>query len=486
MKKSSILRLIMKTLFDRNTITSLLSSLLLTTALFTMNPAAHAQENSFDTIPLNGLASFTKLRQEYYIGALYLETLSQDSGELYDFGGRKRMEMRITIDRWSPRRFSQQWNQSILINNDQEMLEDFAEAIAKFVRMPKDNLVAGDRITIDMDPNSYTSVYLNNHLMFTVDDNAFFDVLLDTWIGQRPPSTEFRENIITLPTDQAGTELLTRYEALSPLQERVDAVASWAENPDTPIASASSNEPEESPEPSVAAIPPPDSDTTVVARRSSTPAAAAPAVVAPAPETEVEMDAPTPEMDFDQPAIASSEVVVAEAEETEQESTVESTEASTAEPTAPVAETAAASEQDSQDALAKLSANNTTRPETPAAAPAPAEAPLANLSANQSPKDQQQNRLERIYRANVLKLTHLNTKYPKRARDFNQEGLVVIKVTVNRKGEVTDTVVETESEHERLNTAARQAIDRSSPYPEMPDTLEVQQVVVTLPFNFKL
>jgi len=92
----------------------------------------------------------------------------------------------------------------------------------------------------------------------------------------------------------------------------------------------------------------------------------------------------------------------------------------------------------------------------------------------------------KTYRSNILKLTYLNTQYPKRAMDFKQEGLVVLKVKINRKGKVVDVIEEKSSEHRLLNKAARQAVKKTAPYPEAPKDLPGDELEFTLPFNFKL
>lgn len=422
-------------------------------------------DSSFNEIPLNGLASFSQLRKEYFIGGLYLESLSQeDSGAIFSFSGRKRMELRITIDKWSPRRFAQQWNQSILINNDQELQSKYADEILKFVDMLKDDLVVGDRITIDMDSNG-TIVYINNNRMFRVKDKEFFDVLLNTWIGPRPPSSEFKNDILTLPTDAEGTALLSRYEATIPTDARTKLVAKWSTDPGTrKVAAAAAPVAAQK---SAAASVEPDAVTSVKARRegstasSSKPEIAAPAVATTAPA----MAAPKPKLQVEKPKIAAAPTAKPEPKP------------------APKAEPKPAPKPEP-----KQVAKAEPKPEPKPAPAAKKEAPkqVAKAEPKESAEDKEQARLMRMYRSNVLKLTYLNTQYPKKAMDFKQEGLVVLKVTINRKGDIDDIEEATSSEHQLLNKAARRAVQKSEPYPEIPKALKGETVVVTLPFNFRL
>ena len=101
-------------------------------------------QGAFEDLTMNGLAAYEQLRKEYYIGALFLESLSSDPQVIRDMEGYKRMDLRITADQWSPRRFAQQWNQAILINNSEEVQQQLAEEIINFTNLPIEDLIAGD------------------------------------------------------------------------------------------------------------------------------------------------------------------------------------------------------------------------------------------------------------------------------------------------------------------------------------------------------
>jgi protein TonB len=391
--------------------------------------SAFAQPKSnYDDLSLNGLASYSELRKEYFIAALYLETFSQDSGSIMNYSGMKRMEMRIVIDEWSPRRFAQHWNQAILINNEEETQKKHSDQILAFIDIPQDTLIRGDRLTIDLHPTAGTTVYLNGNKVFSTPNIEFFDVLLNTWIGSRPPSSDFKLDILTLPTDSAGTELLTRYQALAPSDARTKQVAAWFK----PAKSSSKKQTAAIAGGAVAA-------TAKVASSSSSTAGSTTAVTAKASSSPGKLKTQT-----------------------------------TKNP-APV--------------------NTTTKIDTPkpelnvavekpklAAAPKPAAAPVVVVSE----KETEQASLLKTYRSNVLKLTYLNTQYPKRSMDLKQQGMVVLKIRINRQGKLLSMEEEKSTEHSSLNKAARKAVKKSIPYPDVPKSLEGKDFSFTLPFNFKL
>lgn len=401
-----------------------------------------AQQREYDDLTMNGLASFEQLRKEYYIAALYLETFSQDSGSIMNYSGMKRMELRIAIEEWSPRRFAQQWNQAILINNEQEALETYSDQILAFTNIPHEALVQGDRITIDLHPDDGTTVYINGNKVFNTSSSDFFDVLLNTWIGSRPPSSDFKRDILTLPTDSAGTELLVRYEGLEPSPARKKQVAAWLK----PAKSSSGK--------------------TVAAAGT---AAAATAKVASSSSS----------------SVASTTTVTARSS-----SAASKPKTKTATPKPVTTQTNAAPKPEVEVAVEKpkLAAAPPPQPK-PKAKPAPKAKPkkaAAPAAASATAASSEQERLLKAYRSNVLKLTYLNTQYPKRSMDLKQQGLVVLKIKINRQGKLLSMEEEQSTEHSLLNKAARKAVSKSTPYPEVPKGLEGRDFEFTLPFNFKL
>ncbi len=427
-------------------LTHWLYATLFSLGLLTTSPS-HAQDNSFDELSLNGLAPYVQLRKEYYIGALYLESLSRDPIVALHSEGKKRMDLRITIDSWSPRRFSQQWNQLILINNEQAALEQFADGILAFVDMVQGDLIQGDRITIDSHPKSGVTVYLNQQKMFTEAENGFFKILLNTWIGPRPPSSGFKNDMLSLATDQAGTDLLVRYENLSPAETRQKQIASWkkAATPTPIIAEESSRN---------RAIAPPGSDTTVTAKRqnnSSTTTVEKDIVVA-----KPSLAAPKPTIEIEQPALQQQPP-----------------------PTSVTSATPATA------AVTVATVENLPPKPAPKPDPVTKPEPTKPAAKEKTIEDEQQS-LMAIYRSNILKLTYLNTQYPKRAMDFRQEGLVELVIKINRSGKLLDIAEKTSSEHRLLNKAAKVAVMKSEPFPEPPNDLLGDEIEIVLPFNFQL
>lgn len=179
-----------------------------------------------DTLQINGVAAYEHLRREIYVGGLYLAKPAHDPAAIAAQAGGKRMVLRITAERWSPMQFAQHWNQMILINNGGSTLNANVMDVLSFTSIPKGDLVKGDELVIEL-TGSGTVTTLNGVTVVKTANANLFNMLVNTWIGARPPSTEFKRDILNLPRDKAGADLLARFDTIKPADARRKQVAAW-------------------------------------------------------------------------------------------------------------------------------------------------------------------------------------------------------------------------------------------------------------------
>lgn len=120
-------------------------------------------------------------------------------------------------------------------------------------------------------------------------------------------------------------------------------------------------------------------------------------------------------------------------------------------------------------------ANNPSEADTPS--PATVEMPPQHLK---------QDALLRIYRSNLLKKTYQHVIYPDSAIDNHHEGDVVLKVLINRRGEVESVMFDSRAKYNSLNKAALRAVKRTKPYPPVPQHLEGENFEILMPIRFRL
>jgi protein TonB len=401
-----------------------------------------------DDLQMTGIASYTELRQPYYIGALYLDQPLVSAGQVLSSWGQRRMEIRITAERWTPRRFSSQWTQALILNVDAVKLEKFADAFLQFNNLPRNGFRRGDHIVLESDKKGRTRVSVNGTEMFIESKPGFFEILLATWLGDKPPSTEFKLAVM----GQIDSTLLVEYDALQPGPDRVAAVATW-------LSGGAIGEELESgatvTELELAASdsePPADSAGQKEDSAAAAAVAAATAVAAAAPK-----------------AAASTAAVNREV--------------------AAIADAVSVSDAVTKPVVANPDKSTAAKPSR-VVAMAPAVKDIAsereNLQLDPEIYRLQQNILLKLYRSSIIKRALRQVKYPKSAVRRGQQGTVVLELTVNRSGEVLSLDQSSTTRYKSLNAAALAAVEDAGVLPPVPAGLEGEQVVVSIPVKFAL
>jgi len=188
-----------------------------------LSPTGSAQ-TSVDGMTLLGMSEFSELRRPYYIAALYADTPTSDPALLLETQGRRRMEIRVSAERWSMRRFSSQWTRSIFVNNSQDALVRFDDAFVQFNSLLNRPFVRGDQIIIDTFEDGTTTVLVNGAEAMRVFKPGFTELLMTKWIGNKPPTTDFRENMLNNSSD---ISLEARFNELEPSASRIASLERW-------------------------------------------------------------------------------------------------------------------------------------------------------------------------------------------------------------------------------------------------------------------
>ena len=175
---------------------------------------------------LNGIGSYQQLRKEFYIGALYLTNPSDDPAAIIASNSSKRMALKVTAKRWSPRRWSLQWQNDVAINNSFDDDPQLTNHLMLFTGFLDANLTTGDEIIIDYIATVGTIVKINGVKIIETKTAKFFNYLLNAWIGKLPPSGEFKSRILGLDDDTAK-DLLKQYNQISYNDKRSKLISSW-------------------------------------------------------------------------------------------------------------------------------------------------------------------------------------------------------------------------------------------------------------------
>ncbi|MRX27067.1 TonB family protein [Kangiella sp. HZ709] len=171
------------------------------------------------TLQLNGIAIQSELRSDWFINALYLSEKSTDSQSILTDVSPKRMEMKVLADTLSGRRLKRFWVERIRSNNQPSEVLALAKQVRDFANVMGQNLEANDVIAIDFVPGQATRVTINGSVNANLSPDLF-NMVLKSWVGDLPPSNEFKEAILGQTNFDT---LLTRYQAIQPTEARIAA-----------------------------------------------------------------------------------------------------------------------------------------------------------------------------------------------------------------------------------------------------------------------
>lgn len=383
---------------------------------------------------LNGLAVHKEFNKDQFIGALYTENLSSDAATQLNTPGNKRLELRVIADRFSTRQLNSMWIEGMAINNPPNLLTSQAQHMVTFTGFVQRSLRAGDILAIRGSANR-TTVSLNGVELGHIDSSEFFNMVLRTWIGNVPLSSEFRDQLLT--NGDVNGALLAQFESIKPSAARTQTIAGW-----------SRQEPQEAAAEDAAAV------------------AEAPA----ADKADNKVATPPMAVEIAKPTLVAAPAAV---------------------PTPAPAEPAAAAAKPVAEPALVAPAPTTPAPQVakaPAAsAPAAAEEDEFDDEEDSAPLLTAESLLSRqMYHSQLLRWTYQNINYPKRAISRGHEGSVRLAVVIDRQGNVKNVVEVESSQYDSLNREALNAVERAKPFPAIPDTIKGEEFAFSLPIQFRL
>ncbi len=176
---------------------------------------------------LNGMATHIDLGKEQFIGALYSSSLSDNPDKLTVTNQSMRMELKIVAPEGiTTRRFSRWWIEGMAINNSPALLTEQADNMVKFDGMFKGRFSVNDTIAFTYEPGKGVNVTINDVFLGNITGDKFFSMLLRTWIGKVPLSSDYKDGI--LKNGQVNAELKSRFDKIKPTKERTAEVANWS------------------------------------------------------------------------------------------------------------------------------------------------------------------------------------------------------------------------------------------------------------------
>lgn len=434
------------------------------TLLLLMAPSAQAV--------VNGIASYQLFGKERYLAVLHTPSSTSESDQLLALASNNisdglRMEYVITAESLSQRSFSRSLLESVTINNSERAVNQHGQSLVKLIGLFKGRLIQGDSLVFSRGAGQ-VQVQLNQVLLGAVADGGMFALLVNTWLGEVPPSREFRQALLVAGAIEEN--LANRYAQASPRPGRAQEIAQNWLAPKTSPAPAPRPAPE--PKPQVALAREQVAAATVTPRAVQPEQRAAPRSQPPAPA------APSSPEDSTKPNTAPS-VVVADATPAtvrRPESNLAQSQPSVAE-SQPVARIQSAAEpeaparsQNNQVATAQLPSESERQ-----SAPAEPAFDLASLQ------------LTRQYYQQVKNAIYREVVYPRTALRLGRESDVGLNVRIDQQGEVSEVSISSPSEFDYFNRSALRAVKDAKPFAVPPDAvLDDGEYEFTMQLNFRI
>jgi len=400
---------------------------------------------------LNGLAPYKHLNKEYYLAALYTERPHASLSSYRSDQGARRLVVKVTTDRWSPRRFNMMWKQDIAINNDLQSNPAVTELVKTFTEGPATDLTVGDTLVISFEPGQGSKVVVNDSLWLHSESPDLFEFLANAWLGDIPSSQRFQSQLLVGGEldSVSERERLARFNALSIAGNRLALIDEWQ-------GQGRANAEEEA------------------RRQAEAERAAREAEERRRAEREAERRR-------EAEALAKAK---REAEELARAKARAEAEA------AALAEARAKAREEAEElAKAKAEAEALAEAKAAAEAAANAQAEAQAVEAAQRTARQQAERKAyqwSLYQWNVQRQVYPKVAYPDWARQLKQEGKVQLDLVLSRTGSLRAVTGVRPANAGLLGQSLRSAVEAAAPFGPMPDNFTEDQYRVTLRYTFKL
>ena len=158
------------------------------------------------------------LNKDYYLGRFSIDksAIYRSAEDLVFIDAARQMEFKFLTERKiSGATFARNLLGSIKINNESAALKDNMEKIKRFKSFFTRSIKKGDVLRFDYHMDFGTRVYLNNRLLGEISESReFYRFVLNTWLGDRPPSSTFKTGILGQNGDDYAISLQQRYEGM--------------------------------------------------------------------------------------------------------------------------------------------------------------------------------------------------------------------------------------------------------------------------------
>jgi len=158
---------------------------------------------------------------DIYIAAIFAPSNIENYRQLKDPTLAKRMSFKF-LSKYSSRQMSRLIKQRIALNNSKASWRPYTTQIVKIANLFKTPMQSGDQLDIDYIPNQGVKIYLNQTLFLTIAQAEVYQLLLNIWIGNIPPTEAFKVAIRGEQSEQKKLALVEIYQSITTQIGRFD------------------------------------------------------------------------------------------------------------------------------------------------------------------------------------------------------------------------------------------------------------------------
>ena len=148
-------------------------------------------------LKLQGAGVRSKFFVDVYVGAFYSQKNIKTPEAALQDKGPKRMRFSF-LRKVGETKFKRSWWDGFERNNSKDIVKNFTPEIETFINLFESAIQEGDEILLDFIPSRGVKVSLNGKSKGWVKNKEFYNLLLSTWMGERPPSRSFQLALLKL------------------------------------------------------------------------------------------------------------------------------------------------------------------------------------------------------------------------------------------------------------------------------------------------
>lgn len=148
-------------------------------------------------LSLVGVGLREKFFVDVYLAALYAEQPSHDAAQLLSAsGGVRRMQFHFVYKELPREKLTKAWQEAFAANSEQAQLDALQTRLGDFIKLHDDAYRKGDQLVLDLVPGEGVRVSSKGIAKGVIPGDDFAQAVLSAWIGNKPPSADFKKSVL--------------------------------------------------------------------------------------------------------------------------------------------------------------------------------------------------------------------------------------------------------------------------------------------------